>query len=248
MSPAYRAHPEFGYLCPSPRFRRKLWMALAVSAVGVLAGAITLGGGDSPEDTTSLGMPAETASSDPTPAPGAEPRIAATPASPATPKIACEGETWTYVDGKCAAGKQKSRIAAIDTPAIAAIPLGRTAPLPATVTPPAKPERNSETASAPAAPKPERTETEAARPPKPPHATELAAPAPAVAEPVASASSTTKERRKPARERAWREERRTVRTASSEGRRPRPGSGWTKQVRGAEQFMRALFSSGISGI
>jgi hypothetical protein len=248
MSPAYRAHPEFGYLCPSPRLRRKLWMTLAASAVGVLAGAIMLSGAGEPrDDTASLGLPADTASSPPAPALGAEPTTAASSPPPASAKTACEGQTWTYVDGKCAAGRQKPRIAAIDAPAIAAIPLGRTAPGSAAVSV-AKPERAGETAAVAASPRPERTEVEAVPPPKPPPATEAAAPAPAVAEPVAAASSASKERRKPARERAWREERRTSRIASADSRKPRPGTGWTKQVRGAEQFMRALFSAGISGI
>jgi hypothetical protein len=247
MSLAYRAHPEFGYFCPSPRLRRKLWLALVVSAVGILAGAIVLKGGDSPDDTASLGMPMDTTSSPPAPAPAVEPRTAASSPSPASAKTACEGETWTYLDGKCTAGKQKPRIAAIEAPAIAAIPLGRTAPPPSTGTPLAKPERTGETAAAPAVLRPERTETEPLPTPRPPQANEMAAPASAAAESEAPARAA-KERNKPARERASREERRTSRIASSDSRKPRPGTGWNKQVRSAEQFMRVLFSSGISGI
>jgi ribonuclease E len=32
-------HPEFGYLCPSPRFRRKAWALLAFLVIGSIAGA-----------------------------------------------------------------------------------------------------------------------------------------------------------------------------------------------------------------
>jgi hypothetical protein len=43
MSPAYRTHPEFGYLCPSRGVRRALWTVLAVAGFGTLAGAFVLG-------------------------------------------------------------------------------------------------------------------------------------------------------------------------------------------------------------
>jgi hypothetical protein len=179
---------------------------------------------------------------------------AARPGSAESPKPVCEGETWTYLDGKCIAGKtQKPRVAAIDSPPIAAIPLGRTTPPPAAVEPPAKAERASEVVAAPPASKPERVaETAAAPPSKSQRATDAVATAPATAaavpaaaEPAVQSTSTSKERRKASHERASRDERRSTRVASADNRRPRSATGWTKQVRSAEQFMRVLFSSGI---
>jgi hypothetical protein len=258
MSPAYSAHPEFGYFCPSRGFRRKLSAALAVIALGALASALVVGGSrESRDDTSPPPAPVNAASSSAaTPSAVDQAMATAARAGPTeSPRPVCEGETWTYLDGKCIAGKaQKPRIAAIDSPPIAAIPLGRTAPPPAAAQPPAKAERASEAAAAPAAPKPERVaETAAAPPSKSQRAADAAAtvPAaaaiatPAAAEPAVQSTSAPKERQKASRDHASRDERRSARTASSDNRRPRPAMGWTKQVRSAEQFMRVLFSSGI---
>jgi hypothetical protein len=248
MSPAYRAHPEFGYFCPSRGFRRKLLAALAVIALGVLASAVVVGGSrESHDDASPPPAPVNAASSGAAPSSAVDQATAtaARPGPTESPRPVCEGETWTYLDGKCIAGKaQKPRIAAIDAPPIAAIPLGRTAPPPAATQPPAKAERTSEAAAAPPASKSERVaETDAAPPSKSERATE--ATAPAAAEPAAQSTSASKERRKASRDHASRDERRSTRAASSDNRRPRSAMGWTKQVRSAEQFMRVLFSPGI---
>jgi hypothetical protein len=252
MSPAYRVHPEFGYFCPSRGFRRKLFATLAVIALGTLASAVVVGGSrESRDDASPPPAPANAASSSASTASAVDQATAtvARPGSAERPKPVCEGETWTYLDGKCIAGKaQKPRIAAIETPPIAAVPLGRIAPPPAAAQPPAKAERAGEAAAAPPAPKPERVaEAAAALPSKSERATDAAATvpataatAPAAAEPAVQSSSASKERRK-----ASRDERRSARVASSDNRRPRSATGWTKQVRTAEQFMRVLFSSGI---
>src|SRR5262245_59987739 len=158
MSPAYRAHPEFGYFCPSRRFRRKLLAVLAVIALGALASAVVVGGSrESRDDASPPPAPVNAASSSAatTSAVDQATAAAARPGPTESPKPVCEGETWTYLDGKCIAGKaQKPRIAAIDSPPIAAIPLGRTSPPPEA--PPAKAERASEAAAAPPAAKSER--------------------------------------------------------------------------------------------
>src|SRR5262245_5607360 len=254
MSPAYRAHPEFGYFCPSRRFRRKLWAALAVIALGTLASAVVVGGSrESRDDASPPPAPVNAASASAPTASAVDEATAVRPVSPERPKPACEGETWTYLDGKCIAGKApKPRIATIDSPPIAAIPLGRIAPPPAAAQLPAKAERAGEAAAAPPAPKPERVaEAEAAPPSKSQRATDAAAAAPAVAtapaaaEPAVQSTSASKDRRKAARDRAPRDERRSARATSSEDRRSKSATGWTKQVRSAEQFMRVLFSSGI---
>jgi hypothetical protein len=256
MSPAYRAHPEFGYFCPSRGFRRKVVATLAIIALGTLASAVVVGGGrESRDDASPPPAPVNAASSSAVTAPAVDQATAtaARPGSAERPKPVCEGETWTYLDGKCIAGKaQKPRIAAIEAPPIAAVPLGRIAPPPAAAQPPAKAERAGEAAAAPPAPKPERVAEAAAAPPsKSERATDAAttapaaaATAPAAAEPAVQSSSASKERRKASRD-ASRDERRSARVASSDNRRPKSATGWTKQVRSAEQFMRVLFSSGI---
>jgi hypothetical protein len=37
--PSAHLHPEFGYFCPSPRFRRKAWAVVAFIVIGSIAGA-----------------------------------------------------------------------------------------------------------------------------------------------------------------------------------------------------------------
>jgi hypothetical protein len=243
MSPAYRAHPEFGYFCPSRGFRRKLFAALAVIALGVLASALVVGGSrGSRDDASPPPAPVNAASASAATASPVDQATAtaARPGSPERPKPVCEGETWTYLDGKCIAGKApKPRNAAIDSPPIAAIPLGRTAPPPAAAAPPApKPERVAEADAAPPSKSQRATDAAATAP-------AAAATAPAVAEPAVQSTSASKERRKASRDRVSRDERRSARVASSDNRRPGSATGWTKQVRSAEQFMRVLFSSGI---
>jgi hypothetical protein len=256
MSPAYRAHPEFGYFCPSRGFRRKLSAALAVIALATLACAVVVGGSRDSRDDVSPPAAVNAASSSAATASAVDqaPATAARPGPTESPKPVCEGETWTYLDGKCIAGKtQKPRVAAIESPPIAAIPLGRTAPPPTAAQPPAKAERASEAAAALPTAKPERVaEADAAPPSKSQRATDAAATAPAAAatpaaatEPAVQSTSASKERRKASRDRASRDERRNARIASSDNRKPRQATGWTKQVRSAEQFMRVLFSSGI---
>src|SRR5262245_41997387 len=256
MSPAYRVHPEFGYFCPSRGFRRKLLATLAMIALGAVASVVVVGGSrESGNDASPPPAPVDAASASAvTPSTVAQATATAARPGPAEgSKPVCEGETWTYLDGKCIAGKApKPRIATIDSPPIAAIPLGRTAPPSAAAQPPAKAERAGEAAAAPPAPKPERVaEAEAAPPSKSQRATDAAAAAPAVAtapaaaEPAVQSTSASKDRQKAARDRAPRDERRSARATSSEDRRSKSATGWTKQVRSAEQFMRVLFSSGI---
>ena len=257
MAPAYRAHPEFGYFCPSRGFRRKLLAALAVIGLGALASAVVVGGSrESRDDASPPPAPINAASSNAATPPGVD-QATATAARPGPTeghRPVCEGETWTYLDGKCITDKAQKRIAAIDSPPIAAIPLGRTAPPPAAAQPPAKSERASQAAAAPPASKSERASEAAAAPPasKSERVAETAATEPAAtatpaaaAEPAVQSTSASKERRKVARERASRDERRSARTAASDNRKPKSATGWTKQVRSAEQFVRALFTPGI---
>ena len=42
MAPAYHLHPEFGLLCPSPKFRRGAKVTLACLAGSIIIGALAL--------------------------------------------------------------------------------------------------------------------------------------------------------------------------------------------------------------
>jgi hypothetical protein len=131
-------HPEFGILCPTPRFRRRLRLALACLAVagigaGVMAapGVPKLDAALTPVDQASIGerIPA------PSPAPfvGAQ-RAVVEGALSAADKPSCVGDTWSERD--CGLVKaRKPRMVRVPTnrPAIAAVPLGRSTAPPASI-------------------------------------------------------------------------------------------------------------------
>lgn len=184
MSPAPYAHPDFGYFCPSPGFRRKMWRVLAVIGLGVVAGSLVLRAG--PRDDGALTVATATeASSGVEAMPAAEPAPAApTAENPRADgsKTACAGHTWTYRNGKCIGARAlRSLHAAIESPPIAAIPLGHGAPpAPAASPAPVQPETAAQTAAAtvPAATVPAKTA---------PAKTVLAVAAPVAIAPSASA-------------------------------------------------------------
>ena len=128
-------HPEFGFLCPTPRFRRRLRLALACLAVaGIGAGVMAAPGGPkldaalTPVDQASIG--------DSIPAPSLTPfvgtqRVVVQGAPAAADKPSCVGDTRSERD--CGLVKpRKPRMVRVptDRPAIAAVPLGRIAPPP----------------------------------------------------------------------------------------------------------------------
>ena len=131
-------HPEFGFLCPTPRFRRRLRLALACLAVaGIGAGVMAAPGGPkldaalTPVDQASIG--------DSVPAPSLTPfvgtqRAIVQGAPAAADKPSCVGDTRSERD--CGLVKpRKPRMVRVptDRPAIAAVPLGRIAPPPASI-------------------------------------------------------------------------------------------------------------------
>lgn len=143
MPSAHYVHPEFGYFCPTPRFRRKVRVVLACMVFGAIGVAMLRAGHDpddskSPNSSSALmmtrvdgGSGAE-AGSQAGPAPAAS-ALGLRPALSQGPKTACEEDTWAYLDGKCIAGKErKARVVRVPTnrPAIATIPIGRS-PAPA---------------------------------------------------------------------------------------------------------------------
>jgi hypothetical protein len=141
--PRQYVHPEFGVFCPTPRFRRWVRVALAGIVVGVI-GLAALGVGRSPDpDPDNILAAARLddgliagAQVAPAPAAAIDPRTNFAGAAKitadkiTTEKPACPGETWSYVDGKCVASSpRKPRMVRVPTyrPAIAAVPLGRSA-------------------------------------------------------------------------------------------------------------------------
>jgi hypothetical protein len=227
MSPTYRAHPEFGLFCISRGFRRKILGGLVFATLAVLAGALVLR--LTPQDA---GAAISAPVNDPPPrvesVPAAVPLPPARAESPAPRegiKTACEGDTWTYLDGKCVTGrgrKPSNVLAATDGAAIAAIPLGRSAP-PALPSAPSKPERAADTPAEPvvltSAPKdgkkalpPRDSDRDAVlvdhdtplpaalpTPPKPERTVDAPASGQAAAEPTVTSTSASKENRKASR-------------------------------------------------
>ena len=135
MPASQYVHPEFGFLCPTPRFRRRLRLALACLAVaGIGAGVLAAPGGPkldaalTPVDQASIG--------DSIPAPSLTPfvgtqRAVVQGAPAAADKPSCVGDTRSERD--CGLVKpRKPRMVRVptDRPAIAAVPLGRIAPPP----------------------------------------------------------------------------------------------------------------------
>jgi hypothetical protein len=132
--PASRyAHPEFGLLCPTPRFRRRLHLALAGLVVGALGLGVMAARDGSKPDTAATGTDvAFTAGTipgtSPSPSSAALGSWAAAfeGAQPATDKPACVGDIRS--DANCFSVKpRKPRMVrvATDRPAIAAVAIGR---------------------------------------------------------------------------------------------------------------------------
>jgi hypothetical protein len=120
---SYNVHPEFGFLCPTPRFHRRVRLVLAGLVVaGLCVGVLVATDSSRQEMTTNrvdappvaVTMPAL-----------ASPQGAQAPAS----KPACVSDTQS--DANCSSVKpRKPRMVrvATDRPALAGVALGRTAP------------------------------------------------------------------------------------------------------------------------
>ncbi len=136
MPSARYVHPEFGYFCPTPRFRRKLCVALAGMVLGAIGVALLRAGPDlssahSPASGSAAMMARVVSATEIGPEAGRASQAVALGLRPALSQSprACEDNTWAYLDGKCAAGKErKLRIVRVPTnrPAMATIALGRT--------------------------------------------------------------------------------------------------------------------------
>ena len=125
MPASYNVHPEFGFLCPTPRFHRRVRLVLAGLVVaGLGAGVLAATDSSRQEMTTNrvdappvaVTMPAMTLAS---------PQGAQAPAG----KPGCVSDTQS--DANCFSVKpRKPRMVrvATDRPALAGVALGRTAP------------------------------------------------------------------------------------------------------------------------
>jgi hypothetical protein len=133
-------HPEFGFFCPTPRFRRRLRVALACLVMAGV-GATVMARPDHPEldaavtrvDAASIVETVPATSLTP-PAPLSSNRTVVEGAHPASDKPRCVGDALADLDGNCVSIKlRKPRMVrvATDRPAIAAVALGHTASLPA---------------------------------------------------------------------------------------------------------------------
>src|SRR6476619_2239116 len=134
MSPDFRAHPEFGYFCLSQKFRRKARNVLASSvAVAVVAGALVLWAHDDPGDDALTIARVNAVQANIDTMSTADQATTATTAQRSGPPVgtkaaACDGDNWTYIDGKCVvrrAQRPGSLASATDSPQIAA-PLANT--------------------------------------------------------------------------------------------------------------------------
>jgi len=275
MSPAYRAHPEFGYFCLSRSFRRRALTALAIIGFVAFVGSLVVRSGPETGDgSASVAAQVRAAAAEAEVLPSVKPATPAaeTPAPPETAKSGCGGERWTYLDGKCSASRRKlpGLRGAVDVPPIATIPLGHSAPPPVESTATPKPERladasatnpvgSRDPAPASATPLPPASPTRKVEPTANPVAT-----APGTAEPTERSTSATKETPRAGRgqnggrdlekghsasrdERSTRGGQRSARAdASAANRAPRRSSnGWTGQLRAGEHLLRAFLSAGI---
>ena len=138
MPASYNVHPEFGFLCPTPRFHRRVRLVLAgFVAAGLGAGVLAATYSSRQEMTTNrvdapsvaVTMPATVLAS-----PQGTQALAGKPG--------CVSDTQS--DANCLPVKlRKPRMVrvATDRPALAGVALGRTAPTPVLIdTPPARAE------------------------------------------------------------------------------------------------------------
>jgi hypothetical protein len=131
---SYYIHPEFGFFCPTPRFRRRLRVALACLVVAGV-GAAVMATADGPKLAAAVTRADEASIAETTPATSLAPFAAVVPRLPivagaqtTADKPSCVGDTRT--EDNCVSVKlRKPRMVwvANHRPAIAAVALGRNA-------------------------------------------------------------------------------------------------------------------------
>jgi hypothetical protein len=136
-------HPEFGFFCPTPRFRRRLRVALACLVVAGVGAAVMTTADRLPKLAAAVTRTDEASIADTTPATSLALFAAVVPRLPigagaqtTGEKPSCVGDTRT--EGNCVSVKlRKPRMVwvANERPAIAAVALGRTAPTTGSIDP-----------------------------------------------------------------------------------------------------------------
>jgi hypothetical protein len=137
--PAYRyIHPEFGFFCPTSRFRRRLRVALACLVVAGVGTAVIVRA-DRPESDAAVKRLDEASIIKTVPATSLTPFTSLSSnltvvqgAQPAADKPSCDGDALADLDGNCVPIRlRKPRMVRVPThrPAIASVALGRTASL-----------------------------------------------------------------------------------------------------------------------
>lgn len=159
MPAAHYVHPDYGLLCPMPRLRRRVRIAVACMALALI-GLAVLRASNSPPSALAVAGLEEGASSGTMPDSGQAPAATlaarlslSESAQTGGGKTTCEQDssahrTWASLDGKCvAANARKPRMVrvATDRPALAAITIGTL------VAPERAPEPVSRAASVPTA-------------------------------------------------------------------------------------------------
>jgi hypothetical protein len=125
-------HPEFGFLCPTPRLRRRLRVALACLVVAGV-GAAMMTAADRPKFAAPVTRADEASIAETTQATGLAPFAAvvsrlliAAGAQATADKLSCVGDTW--IEGNCVKLRKLRMVwVANHRPAIAAVALGRSA-------------------------------------------------------------------------------------------------------------------------
>jgi len=144
VAPVYNLHPEFGLLCPSPKFRRWAKVTLACLAGSIILGALALQVSHERGADGALVIArgdAAATNAEVAPTVGRAAMIAEISPVPEGNVTACEGDVSNRSDAKCGVGKVrklKSRRAANEGAIIGALPLGRialVAPEPSAATP-----------------------------------------------------------------------------------------------------------------
>jgi hypothetical protein len=134
VSASHYIHPEFGFFCPTPRFRRRLRVALACLVVAGV-GAAVMARADRPKLAAAVTPADEASIAETTPATSLAPFAAVVPRLPivagaqtTADKPSCVGDT--RIEGNCVSVKlRKPRMVwvANHRPAIAAVALGHSA-------------------------------------------------------------------------------------------------------------------------
>jgi hypothetical protein len=137
MPAAHNVHPEFGLLCPTPRLRRRIRLALTCTVLALIGLAVLRASNHAPSAPRvaaleqDLGGTRPDGGLPPAPALAARSTLAESTEAGAA-KTACAQDSsahriWVYLDGKCVTGKaRRPRMVrvATDRPMLAAITIG----------------------------------------------------------------------------------------------------------------------------